>query len=881
MSPDWYLNWNPLKCREKTMLETRYRRGIIAAAATALLSGTLSPAFAISQPSDASPPPTAQPVATGDTLVDNYSFEAGLAGWSSRSGAGSDEAGGVASCAGTASIATSHLRSGVQSAQLQSSKACQIPAIESTSAPATAGTRYTAFVTADAKPGTAWVSLHFFDASGTVVGAERSTPRPGAHTLSTSLIAPPTASRVTVLLAATGVAYFDDALLSAEFTDLGVQIAVASSANGTAYSTDGAGHDLAYTVMTGAHGVNARLAGINLETTKLVLDLPIPGAMGAWSATSTADGTVYIGSYNYSDSAVGGRLYSYTPGSDHVVDLGSPVPGDTFVYGVSRGPDGGVVGGTYPSGAVWKYTPGVGFAAIGPRPILAGIQYVRSVAYDASTDLIYAGTAGTSHIVACPADGSSGCTEVLPASYAHYAFVYNLSAGDGHAFARVTDDHGDDHLVVIKGSKAADGTISASVVSDIPGLSFPGTSAPFEGKVYYAKTAALYSYDIATGTETSLGANSTIWARSWEVVHFADQVAYPGDTLVGTNSGGIVARYGIQSQKLVVGQVDRLPKGVTDIETIQGGPDGKIYSAGYLIGGLGIYTPMRSDQQKQVAGGAGYGQAEGMTTMDGRIYQGVYPGGFINSFTPADAASGVGPRTDCTIGQQQDRPYAMLGAAGKIYAGTMADYGQLSGALTVLDPTTGQCTVHRDIVHNQSLVSLAYAKGKVVGGSLVWGGLGVPSTEPEAKLLVFDPATAQSHTVDLPVRGLKAITALTTAPDGKVWVMAQSYVMSFDPTTGQFSNVRNAFPELKYGTSSDDGRISALDAQMVTAPDGQIYGAIHGAYLFRLDPRTGATTILRKGTFQEIALDGYGNVYSVYGVNHLLRYVPQAGHLVR
>jgi sugar lactone lactonase YvrE len=125
------------------------------------------------------------------------------------------------------------------------------------------------------------------------------------------------------------------------------------------------------------------------------------------------------------------------------------------------------------------------------------------------------------------------------------------------------------------------------------------------------------------------------------------------------------------------------------------------------------------------------------------------------------------------------------------------------------------------------------------------------------------------------VRGLKAITALATAPDGKVWVLAQSYVMSFDPATGLFSNVRNAFPDLVYGTSSDDGRISALDAQMVTAPDGQIYGAIHQAYLFRLDPRTGTTTILRKGTFQEIALDGYGNVYSVYGVNHILRYVPR------
>ena len=95
---------NLLKCREKTMLETRYRRGIVAAAATALFWATMSPSFATAQPSAVSPPPVPQPVATGDTLIDNYSFESGLAGWSSRSGTDSDEARGVASCTGTASI---------------------------------------------------------------------------------------------------------------------------------------------------------------------------------------------------------------------------------------------------------------------------------------------------------------------------------------------------------------------------------------------------------------------------------------------------------------------------------------------------------------------------------------------------------------------------------------------------------------------------------------------------------------------------------------------------------------------------------------------------------------------------------------------------------
>ena len=83
-------------------------------------------------------------------------------------------------------------------------------------------------------------------------------------------------------------------------------------------------------------------------TTEVTLDIPIPKAMGAWNATSTPDSTVYIGAYNYADPGVNGHLYSYTPGADQVVDLGEPVPGDGFLYGVTGAPDGSVYGGSFP-----------------------------------------------------------------------------------------------------------------------------------------------------------------------------------------------------------------------------------------------------------------------------------------------------------------------------------------------------------------------------------------------------------------------------------------------------------------------------------------------------------------------------------------------------
>ena len=853
-------------------------------AATAGTAGAAGPTPSSMSPVRASPvsasPVSAsdsipsEPVADGDLLIPNHSFESGLTQWTVQSGRHGDQA--DAACEGAVTTAAEYPRSGIASARLTPSRTCAMPALAGAPVDVRAGTTYTAFATVRAAHGGAAIGLRYLDSAGNTVGevwSARSTADEQPATIRTDAKAPPAATSARVVVAATGETYVDDVLVSARFTDLGNQVKVDANANGTAYSTDGHGRDVAYTTLTGGHGFDARLVGVDLVTTKVTLDIPIPKAMGAWNAGSTPDGTVYVGAYNYADPGVNGHLYSYTPGADHVVDLGEPVPGDGFLYGVTGAPDGSVYGGSFPSGGVWKYTPGKGYTQIGPRPILPGIQYVRSIGYDQSTGIVYAGTGGSSHIVACRADGVGDCVELLPSSYAKYPWVYNLTADDGHAFARVTDDHGDDHLVVLKASVGADGAIHGEVVKDIPGLAFPGASNAVDGKVYYAKNGALFSYDIATATETDLKANTGIFARQWTVLRFADQDAYPGNTLVGTNSGGYVARYNIPTGKLTVTQVANLPKAVADIETIVGGPDGKIYNAGYLVGGLGVYSPMRQDEQILVPNTAGYGQAEGMTVLGDRIYQGVYPGAFIRSFDPATAAAGKGPRTDCELHEEQDRPYGMLAAYGKVWAGTMAIYGRNAGALSVLDPADGSCRVYKNVVPEQSLVSLTASHGLIFGGSMVWGGLGADPTQPEAKLLAFDPATEKATTYDLPVRGIRAITGLVTAPDGKVWLLAQNHIFEFDPDSRTFLRGRNAFPDLTYDPNT---RITAYDGKLITAQDGYIYGAIQQKYFFRLDPRNGAVTVLSSSIQAfNLAEDGYGNIYLIRHANRLLRYVPE------
>ena len=53
-----------------------------------------------------------------------------------------------------------------------------------------------------------------------------------------------------------------------------------------------------------------------------------------------------------------------------------------------------------------------------------------------------------------------------------------------------------------------------------------------------------------------------------------------------------------------------------------------------------------------------------------------------------------------------------------------------------------------------------------------------------------------------------------------------------------------------------------------------IYGTIRQKHFFSIDPHTVAVTHILDATVQQLTTDGYGNIYTVYDVNHLLRYVP-------
>ena len=159
--------------------------------------------------------------------------------------------------------------------------------------------------------------------------------------------------------------------------------------------------------------------------------------------------------------------------------------------------------------------------------------------------------------------------------------------------------------------------------------------------------------------------------------------------------------------------------------------------------------------------------------------------------------------------------------------------------------------MYRNIVPNQSVISLAYKDGKVYAGTSIYGGDASVPVEKEAKLFVWDVATGKKIRETVPVPGETAIGALLVGPDGNIWGFAQGTLFIYDPKTGKVIYREEKFPNLHYLTGGVDLEIGL---------DGHIYGTAGGKF-FKIDPADKEVTILRDNNSHFLAQDRMGNFY--------------------
>ncbi|TMR24812.1 hypothetical protein ETD86_03525 [Nonomuraea turkmeniaca] len=781
-----------------------------------------------------------------DLRISNSGFDDGLSGWS-----GSHSPGGVAPV----------VWEGRTTARVEDADAAAAYGRESLPGlPATAGSRYTAFATVWTESGSAGLYLRFRGSSGQLLGSTfASVSGRRWNTVTASGIAPTGTATVSALIysgvANVGTAYWDEVLISKEATDLGVQIQ-SSVPNATTFDADNA-----YALYTGTADANPRLAVIDLATERVTRTVTIPDTattptVGGWAAATATDGSVYLGTYPNS------MLYRYVPGQAAMTSLGRAEGGYSFIWDLEPGAGGKVYGGTYNDGRYFKYDNGA-FTTIGGVPAVAGAEYVRSIAHDPAANATYLGTGTNAALVRF--DNVTGRTDsLLPAAYAHNSMVGGLTWTGGRLFARL-----DRTLLVLQVIRNADGSYQAVTDAAITDADLPH-SPERDGRIWFVKEGLLHSYDLAARTvqATTVRPGLDVTGYTWT-----------GGTLTGLGAatdGTRIFKYtpatGQWSSRLVP-DTPVLPAAINALGT---GPDGKIYTGGYLTGGTGVYDPLHGDvddNSPDTPTLTGLSQTDSMMSAHGRLYIAAYPSAKLYSHTPGGpwpptlhyTGGDAGDKAhDCGAGQgppPQDRPYALAAAPdGTVYMGTVPKYGKRSGALSIWREGLPGRTLC--VVPDQAVVSLAYAGGKVFGGTSTRGALGVnPVFAPgaSATLFSYDPTTGTLRTHPLPLIAPKAVTALTEV-DGQVWGLAGGSLITFDPARPDTITTTRLFPDPDYTSRAG---LAWRDGVLLTIPQDpdHVYGTL-GDQIFKVSRSTKAMTVLRTAAGMEgLTADRFGGLY--------------------
>lgn len=822
----------------------------------------------------ASTPAQAVERVSGDVELANHGFEDGTTGWSAT---------------GDCSVGTTTRWSseGGRSLQLRAGGACEEPGVLSDPQVIKDGTGHytvTAMVQGRAAAG---IGAVFLDDDGQVIDHQEATlsgpegPRDWkqGRRVELGVEVPAEATQVQVEVRADGEVNLDQVLLTAEVTALGPQVTKPASYLGADVGVDADDNPIILSVATGADSVSPKLVVTDALTRDVVGTYDIPGATGSWSIRQDpTNKTVYIGTYGAA------ALYSWQPGEDEVVKIGElPNEHNGFVYAIDYTGDGRIYGGTwgeptsgYEGAQMWTYSPETGLETFGPV-LTTDAFYTKAVGYEDQTGTVWAGTATKGHLYGCTEDGDcTDFTDLLGPKTKEHIGVYNLVAQDGYVLTWGGDSNsrGEDEITVIK-VDVVDGEIKAEQVDVVDGTVYYGPSDVHDGKFYYMSSEGdwpMFSYDLATGERVELEDGLKMASRRWRIVELNDP-EWPGATIVGWSSNGTIYRRNIETGKVDDLRATNQPQMPTGLNSVTAGPDGRIWSAGYLTGGIGAVEPMRASSTETFVTG---GQAEGMISYRGRVYQGTYPNGRIESFTPEELSEGNAPRIDCTIGANQNRPYGLLGHGDRVYYGSQADYGTDVGGFGWLDLATGECTTLSEEVGHYSVNDLTASGDKVYGAMNIFVAYDGTPAETEAKLLVFDETSQEISFLELPVDGIRSVDAVTTAADGKVWAYANGWVFVVDPQTGEFVTSEHLYPDQVPGS-----RIGGNYADLITSPDGMLYGRV-GSRVYEIDPAAvadgssvaDASRVLYEGGSKDLALDEWGNLYTIAG-DQLIRIDPR------
>jgi streptogramin lyase len=629
------------------------------------------------------------------------------------------------------------------------------------------------------------------------------------------------------------------------FKNLGPQVAE-RWLEGTIFTVDSVGNEWVYTVLRGKPGY---LLGYNLSSKKIMVNLPLERMDGSWDITVSSDGWLYIA------GSAGGHLAKHRPGSQTIQNLGKPLESESHLFAVTPGKDGAIFGATYPGCRIFRYHPKDGFTDVGKGPIVEGQNYVHGIAYHEKTNKLFAGIGSKSYLV--EVDVKTGKKrEILPEKYQGLpGFVYDMSIvkglkGGDRLFANLPDLG--KTIVYNLDKKEIDLELPRIIMVKAVKKSLT------DDKVYYTDSVHLYEHDLLK--PNVLPKKILRDKRAMNMGWGKDKNLYY------LSSEGNLVKYNPLNKQHTITDIGLPPQPIS-INITKQGPDGRIWTGGYLVGSNAVYDPISGKTLRH----SGLHQSESITVHGTDMYFGIYPKGKFYKYDTTKPWD-VRQNNPSLLGKidGQDRPFAGIGIPGtqRIFFGTVPDYGRLGGALIEYNPTVGKLIAHEGVVKQQSIVSLTYHNNEIIGGTSVWGGLGIVPTATAAKLFGWDPVQGKKTFEVTPLADAKAITSLIVGPDHNLWGVADGVLFIFDTKTRQVIFTSKIYERTAKQKSSAVWR----DASLVKHPSGAIYGTGNGR-LFKIDPVTKEIKIISTRPANHVSVDRAGNLYYSQGQD-LWRYTP-------
>ncbi|CAM3904298.1 S-layer-like y domain-containing protein [Cohnella lubricantis] len=713
------------------------------------------------------------------------------------------------------------------------------------------------------------IEFYYYDAAGTQIGSNLSlfssnslgSNKWSVMKLQTDVPANAVSARVGLNSGDVSLteAYFDDisntALakevpLDREYSapvNLGDMVSV-NLGQAAAIQTNDNGDNEVYFITNGNPGT---FFAVSLETGESIFSEVIPNTEATWAMTIGEDKNVYFA------GTADGILYRYIPTEKRVESLGYNTA-DNWVWDLAT-IGGKVYGGTYNSssdGKVFEYDVATGsFRNYGV--IEAGQNYVRGIAVD--EDYIYAAMGAT--VALHRIDRVTGeITEIKVEGYSDTTGI----AGDVYVIGdKIFFSASTQKMVVLdKATLEIDAFFNQQAMISEPDPDHPDV-------IYYVFARKLYQYNMATKQSSEVELPYAL----------PDTPRYKDFAWVTLDSGekanetvlAAVTQYG---ETMLVDPQDQWVKFVeldiaansVSIQSLERGPDGRLYVGGYQRG-MSVYNPFTG---KIEVNGANFPQTEGIGFLNDYVYYGTYVGAVMYRYDPSEETElNVNPKLVFDI-EHQDRPFAIEAGDGKLFVGTVPDYGYLGGALAIYDETADQWQQfnHDHFAPNQSVMSLAYHDGLLFGGTSVWGGLGIEPSEEEAVIFVWDAARNKVvKTIKLSELGLdidetpRMIGSVKFGPDGLLWGVVDGTIFALNVDDIEHPTIvksKMLFPSL-YNSSK------WFSYEIEWAPDGMIYTTL-GRKLIALDP----------GTLQfEVIDETFTNIMTL-GIDGSIYYAPDA-----